>query len=99
MTLATLARQEHAIWEREVAKGELANIGAEAVDYRTSSQISRERLKMMKRFENERRIHVRERVRIGRPLAMALVSVSSPRHYTLWNALAAESLAGDVRGF
>jgi hypothetical protein len=35
----------------------------------------------------------------GRPLVVAIVAVSSPRHYTLWNALAAESLAGDVRGF
>lgn len=33
-----------------------------------------------------------------RPVSIALVAVSSPNHYTLWNSLAAESLAGDLRG-
>ena len=34
----------------------------------------------------------------SRRLDIALVAVSSPLHYTLWNALAAESLAGDLQG-
>ncbi|MFA5033930.1 MAG: radical SAM protein [bacterium] len=36
---------------------------------------------------------------VGRPLVVAITAVSSPQHYTLWNALAAESLAGDLRGY
>ncbi|MEK7994062.1 MAG: radical SAM protein [Planctomycetota bacterium] len=33
-----------------------------------------------------------------RPVSVALIAVSSPHHYTLWNAFAAETLAGDLRG-
>jgi hypothetical protein len=33
-----------------------------------------------------------------RRLLISIVAVSSPGHYTLWNALAAETLAGDIRG-
>lgn len=32
-------------------------------------------------------------------LRIVIVSVSSPRHSTLWNSLASESLAGDLRGY
>lgn len=90
-------------WEEKPPKmlspKKLAKIGAKGVDCRESNHASWEQLKMMKRLENKIGIHVGEMVRFGRPLSMAVVSVSSPRHYTLWNALAAESLAGDVRGF
>lgn len=35
---------------------------------------------------------------LNRELRIGIIAVSSPGHYTLWNALAAESLAGDLRG-
>jgi radical SAM superfamily enzyme YgiQ (UPF0313 family) len=33
-----------------------------------------------------------------RPLCIYLIEVSSASHYSLWNALSAETLAGDIRG-
>lgn len=32
------------------------------------------------------------------PLLIRLIQISSPSHYTLWNALSVETLAGDLRG-
>ncbi len=32
------------------------------------------------------------------PVLIRLIQSSSPSHYTLWNALSVETLAGDLRG-
>ncbi|MHA1676701.1 MAG: radical SAM protein, partial [Candidatus Njordarchaeales archaeon] len=35
---------------------------------------------------------------ISTPTKISLISISSPKHYALWNDLSCESLAGDLRG-
>ncbi|OFX84164.1 MAG: hypothetical protein A2W99_00100 [Bacteroidetes bacterium GWF2_33_16] len=35
---------------------------------------------------------------VNNPLSILLISVSSPEHYALWNALSIETLAGDIKG-
>ncbi|MFA5904731.1 MAG: radical SAM protein [Desulfobacula sp.] len=41
---------------------------------------------------------VQEGDKFDNRLQISIVAISSPGHYTLWNALSAETLAGDLRG-